>query len=264
MTKFKLVVVDDEPAAREGLQALLGKDAEIEVVAVCKNGLEAIEAIGTRHPDIVLLDIQMPEISGFEVLQSIATPWPQIIFITAYDQYALQAFSYHALDYLLKPFSDERFYESLARAKEMAQHRHTTDLSMKVLEFLRSVSKDEATLVGSPQTNAGLQKLVVKDSGKIILIPWDEIAYIKADDYVVRIQYLGKVTVVRDSLKNLETILPADRFCRTHKSYIVNLSKVLEVENDISGGLILKLTDKTLIPVSKHHKDTFAQKLGIS
>lgn len=263
MIKLKLILVDDEPAAREGLQTLLSSDAEIEVKAICKNGLEAIEAIEVHQPDIVLLDIQMPEIDGFDVLRSIPSPWPQIIFITAHDQFAIKAFSYHALDYLLKPFSDERFYQSLARAKEMARQRQTTDLSIKMLELLQLKNEGEATLIGSAKTSNVLQKLVVKDSGKVILIPWEEIAYIKADDYVVRIQYLGKVTVVRESLKKLETILPPDRFMRTHKSYIVNLTKILEIENDLSGGLLLKLMDKSEIPVSKHYKEALSQKLGI-
>lgn len=263
MIKLKLIIVDDEPAAREGLQTLLSTDAEIEIKAICKNGLEAIEAIDEHQPDIVLLDIQMPEVSGFDVLRSITTPWPQIIFITAHDQYAIQAFSYHALDYLLKPFSDERFYQSLARAKEMARQRKTTDLSIKMLELLRVSNEGEATLLGSAKTTTALQKLVVKDSGKVILIPWEEIAYIKADDYVVRIHYLGKVTVVRESLKRLETILPPDRFIRTHKSYIVNLTKILEIENDLGGGFCLKLIDKSEIPVSKHYKDALTEKLGM-
>lgn len=263
MMKYNLLIVDDEPSAREGLQALLSADTEIELKAVCKNGLEAIEAIGMHQPDIVLLDIQMPEVSGFDVLRSIPSPWPQIIFITAHDQYAIQAFSYHALDYLLKPFSDERFYQSLARAKEMARQRQTTDLSIKMLELLRLNNEGEATLIGNAKTSTILQKLVVKDSGKVILIPWEEITYIKADDYVVRIQYLNKVTVVRESLKKLETILPQDRFIRIHKSYIVNLTKILEMENDLSGGLLLKLVDKSEIPVSKHYKDALTAKLGM-
>jgi two-component system LytT family response regulator len=264
MIRFKLVLVDDEPAAREGLQALLASDPEIDVVASCKNGLEAIQAIDQHRPDIVLLDIQMPEITGFDVLRSITAPWPQIIFITAYDQYAIQAFSYHALDYLLKPFSDERFYQSLTRSKEMARQRHATDLSKKMLEILQSNIEGGATLVGNEKTTTALKKLVVKDSGKVILIPWEEIVYIKADDYVVRIQYLNKETVVRESLKKLETILPADQFVRTHKSYIVNLTKILEIENDLGGGLLLRLVDKSVIPVSKHYKDTLSQKLGLS
>lgn len=263
MLTYTLILVDDEPAAREGLQALLSNDTEIEVKAVCKNGLEAIEAIEAHHPDIVLLDIQMPEISGFDVLRSIPSPWPQIIFITAYDQYAIQAFSYHALDYLLKPFSDERFYQSLTRAKEMARQRQTTDLSVKMLELLRQNNEGEATLVGNSKTSTVLQKLVVKDSGKVILIPWEEIVFIKADDYVVRIQYSGKVMVVRESLKRLETILPPDHFMRTHKSYIVNLTKILEIENDLGGGFLLKLMDKSEIPVSKHYKDALSQKIGL-
>jgi len=263
MMKFKLILVDDEPAAREGLQALLASDAEIDLLAACKDGLEAIQAIDQLQPDIVLLDIQMPEVSGFDVLRSVASPWPQIIFITAYDQYAIQAFSYHALDYLLKPFSDERFYQSLARAKEMARQRQTSDLSIRMLELLKSNMEAGATLVGNAKTTAVLQKLVVKDAGKVSLIPWEEITYVKADDYVVRIQYSNKVTVVRESLKKLETILPPDQFVRTHKSYIVNLTKVQEIENDVGGGLLLRLVDKTEIPVSKHYKEVLSQKIGL-
>jgi two-component system LytT family response regulator len=263
MTTYKVIVVDDEPAAREGLQALLQKDGSIEVVAICRNGVEAIEAIESRHPDIVLLDIQMPEVNGFDVLRSIASPLPQVIFITAYDQYAIEAFSHHALDYLLKPFTDERFYAGLARAKEMVDQRQASDFSARVLGLLQANVTGEAMMLGNAKTTAALQKLVVKDSGKVVLIPWEEIAFIKADDYVVRIQHQGKVTVVRESLKRLETILPTDRFVRTHKSFIVNISKVMEIENDLSGGLILRLSEKSEIPVSKLYRDAISQKLGI-
>lgn len=263
MTRYKVIVADDEPVAREGLQVLLKKDSSIEVVAICRNGVEAIEAIESYHPDIVLLDIQMPEVNGFDVLRSLSPPLPQVIFITAFDQYAIEAFSHHALDYLLKPFTDERFYTGLARAKEMVDQRQASGFTTRVLELLQT-NTAESMMLGGSKTTAALQKLVVKDSGKVVLIPWEEIVFIKADDYVVRIQYLGKVTVVRERLKRLETILPSDRFVRTHKSFIVNLSKVVEVENDLSGGLILRLSDKSEIPVSKLYRDSISQKLGIS
>ncbi|HEY5825338.1 MAG TPA: LytTR family DNA-binding domain-containing protein [Cyclobacteriaceae bacterium] len=264
MNKLKLIIADDEPAAREGLQALVRSDDEIELAGSCKNGVEAIEVIETIKPDIILLDIQMPEVSGFDVVRSITLPWPQIIFITAYDQYAIQAFEHHALDYLLKPFSDERFYKSLTRAKQMVRDQHTAIRSNQMMELLRVRTGEETTLIGNEATAHSLQKLVVKDSGKIILIPWGEIACIKADDYTVRIHYSGKIIVVRETLKKLETILPPSQFIRTHKSYMVNITKIREIENDISGGLILKLGDNFSIPVSKNYKNILNNIFGIS
>jgi two-component system, LytTR family, response regulator len=264
MRHYKLILADDEPPSREGLKFLLSKDNSITVVAACTNGLEAIQAIEMHNPEIVLLDIQMPEVNGFDVLRSLTTPIPQVVFITAFDQYAIKAFENHALDYLLKPFTDERFFKSLERAKEQVRLHHNQEAANKVHEILGQLNRDENDKVISSITTTKLQKLVVKTSGKILMVPWDEITHIAADDYVIRINYANKVAVVRESMKNMEQLLPSAHFIRVHKSYIVNVDKIIEIENNHSGGLALKLTDKSQIPVSKNYRILVAARLGIN
>jgi two-component system, LytTR family, response regulator len=261
MNSFKVILVDDEPTAREGLESLLKKDAQINLVAKCSNGLEAINAIQSYQPQLVLLDIQMPEVSGFDVLQALTPPLPAIIFITAYDQFAIKAFEHHALDYLLKPFTDDRFYESINRAKKMLEQKQQGALSEKLIQMLSAKALDDDKVFNPSKSIQS--KLAVKASGKIILIPYSEIDFIEADDYVVNIHYASKKAVIRESMKNMESTLPSDLFARTHKSFIINLKKVIEIENDIGGGLLLQLADKKTIPVSRNYRDAIATALGI-
>jgi two-component system, LytTR family, response regulator len=263
MNRYRLILADDEKMAREGLQLLLAKDDSIEVMQICANGIDAIQAIEKHRPEIVLLDIQMPEVNGFEVLRSLTPPLPQVIFITAYDQYAIKAFENNALDYLLKPFTDERFFKSLERAKEQIRQKAEGETSKKVLDLLSLLKSDDADKFIAGESIAVLKKLVVKVSGKIIMIPWSDITHIEADDYVVRVNYGGKTAVVREALKNFEQQLPNSQFLRVHKSFIVNLDKIAEIETGTGGGLTLKLSDKVLIPVSKNYRDAVATRLRL-
>jgi two-component system LytT family response regulator len=263
VNKFKIIITDDEPAAREGLTALLMLDQSIEILKVCSNGLEAIQAIDEHKPDILLLDIQMPGVNGFEVINSIREYIPQIIFITAYDQYAIQAFENYALDYLLKPFTDERFFKSVERAKEIVRNKE----SAKQMEVMRTILASAAMdshdkLIDSINSRGASNKLIVKTGGKVLFIPWKDISYVEADDYVIRVYHGDKLAVIRESMKNIEQLLPARNFIRTHKSFIVNVDQVSSAETS-AGGMTIKLINKKDIPVSKTYRDDVQKRLGI-
>ncbi|MEJ1240324.1 response regulator [Chryseolinea sp. T2] len=263
MNKFKVIITDDEPAAREGLTTLLAPDHSIEILQACSNGLEAIQAINEHKPDILLLDIQMPGVNGFDVINNIKEHIPQIIFITAYDQYAIQAFENFALDYLLKPFSDERFFRSLERAKEIVRNKE----SAKRMEALRNLIASTALdnndkLFDSSYSRTESDKLIVKTGGKVLFIPWKEISHVEADDYVIRVYYGDKLAVIRESMKAMEQLLPVRSFIRTHKSFIVNIDQVSTVETG-SRGMTIRLINKKEIPVSKSYRDDVQKHLGI-
>ena len=229
--KLTTIIVDDEPEAREGIALLLANDLDTEVVAVCANGLEAIAAIETHAPDLLFLDIQMPQVNGFEVLSSLDTnqhpagrhpPWtrPAVIFTTAYDEYTLRAFEVHAIDYLLKPFTDERFYRALGHARQLIRAQQAPALQ-SLLQAQPAKTADQSALIrdDSPATN---DKLIVKTDGRVHFVPYADIIWIEAYDYYVKIHVRDRYFLLRDRLKHLEQQLPSGLFIRIHKSSIVN------------------------------------------
>ncbi len=260
--KITTIIVDDEPEAREGVALLLADDPEVEVVAVCTNGLEAISAIETHAPDLLFLDIQMPQVDGFEVLRSLrdnvypdghAQPeqhppgtQPAVIFTTAYDAYTLRAFEVHAIDYLLKPFTDERFYRALNHAKQLIQTQQAPALQ-PLLQAQQSRATDPPTLIR--EANAAPDKLVVKADGRVHFVPYADIIWVEAYDYYVKVHVRNRYFLLRDSLKHLEQQLPSDQFVRIHKSSMVNRRYVeallpqehgSEYEVVLSGGPTLR------------------------
>ncbi|MCI0670721.1 MAG: LytTR family DNA-binding domain-containing protein, partial [Myxococcaceae bacterium] len=220
VVRFRTLVVDDEPLAREGVRMMLASDPEVEVVGEAGNGPEAVAALEALAPDLVLLDVQMPELNGFDVLARLPPErLPAVIFSTAYDKYALKAFDVHALDYLLKPFTDERFHEALRRAKSQLRLRRVSELSARLREVL-DVSV-EATV---PQASAGAlaQRVAIKDVGRVVFLDVDEIDWVEAADYYVEIHAGGKSYLHRETMQSLEARLHPERFMRIHRSAIVN------------------------------------------
>lgn len=242
--KLTTIIVDDEPEAREGIALLLANDPAAEVVAVCANGLEAITAIETHTPDLLLLDIQMPQVDGFEVLRSLRDEvYPAVIFTTAYDAYTLRAFEVHAVDYLLKPFTDERFYRALNHAKQLIKSRQSASLQPLLQSVPRTANQPAAPLPQSPD------KLTIKADGRVHFVPYADIIWIEAYDYYVKVHVRDRYFLLRDSLKHLEQRLPAEQFVRIHKSSIVNRRYVevllpqehgSEYEVVLSGGPTLR------------------------
>lgn len=250
------MIVDDEPPARRNLRALLKRDPEIELVRECGNGREAVAAIRALAPDLVFLDVQMPELDGFEVLDRLAgQPLPVIIFVTAYDQYALKAFEVSALDYLLKPFSDERFGKALEQAKRLLAQQDSIELGRKLLRLMGARDLD-------PNAPRYLTRLMVKTTGRVIFVRTDEIDWIEAYDNYVRLHTGGKAHLLRQTMNELEASLNPEQFARIHRSTIVNLDRVRELHPHFNGESVVILHDGTELKLSRSRKDGFEQLLG--
>lgn len=237
---WQTIVVDDEPLARQTLRLLLQRETDFTIVAECAHGAEAIDAIRRERPDVLFLDVQMPEVDGFDVLRHLGPDTvPAVIFVTAFDRYALRAFEEHALDYLLKPFSDERFADVLARTRVRLRER--TFASLALADFL-------STKASEPR------QLVIRDGGRTVVIPYGDIIWIEAEDYCARIHLRGRTVLVRDSLRSLAGALYRGGFVRVHRSAIANVACIREVAPLVSGDQRLTLDDGTVLKVSRTHR----------
>jgi two-component system LytT family response regulator len=258
---IRTIIVDDEPAARNGMISMLSGDEEIKIVASCKNGIEAIQEIRERKPDLLLLDIQMPGIDGFDVLNNLhETERPYTVFITAYDQFALRAFEIHALDYILKPYTDERFFEMIKRAKNLILQQKQFEQVQRIEVISKKIldeRKDLSTLIldaDMDQDNLTLSKMVVKEGGKIHFIRLADIRYIEAFDYYVKIHLKDSFVVSRIPLKNIEKQLPEAFFIRVHRSHILNLLHLRRMVKNDSGEYQAILSDGKMFKVSSSYK----------
>jgi two-component system LytT family response regulator len=232
--------VDDEPLARQTLRLLLAREKDFAMVAECSHGAEAIDAIRREPPDVLFLDVQMPEVDGFEVLRVLGPgAVPAVIFVTAFDRYALQAFEQHALDYLLKPFSDERFAIVLERTRMRLRERTYASMAGRLSDLLSATAR---------------RQLVVRDGGRTVVIPHADIVWIEAEDYCARIHLRGRTILVRDSLRSLAGSLDGRGFVRVHRSAIVNVACIREIEPLASGDQRLTLSDGTALKVSRTHR----------
>ncbi len=239
MNKIKTLIIDDEQLGRDLIKAYLKKHEAIEVLAECSNGFDGIKQINELKPDLIFLDIQMPKLTGFEMLELIETP-PVIIFTTAYDQYALKAFEVNATDYLLKPFSEERFNEALEKATKI--------LSSKIL----SDAKFKDILKIADSRTESLERVVVKNQQKITLIPVEEIKYIEAqDDYTMLYTQKGNF-LKQKTMKYFEENLNPKDFIRIHRSYIIKLSLLKQIDLLEKESYQVILHDGKKLPVSKN------------
>jgi two-component system, LytTR family, response regulator len=231
---LKAIIVDDEELARGFLREMIAMRSDIQVVAECANGFEAVKAIGEMHPDLLFLDVQMPKLDGFEVLELI-DPGPIVIFVTAYDQYAMRAFDAHAVDYLLKPFSRQRFEVALERARlRLGEQRPPVDL---------------AASARAPGERP--QRIVVKDGPRVHVIPIDKLDYAEAQDDYVALHSGGKTYLKQQPIASLEAQLDPARFVRIHRSVIVNLERVARIEPYGKDSRIAILADGARLPVSR-------------
>lgn len=252
--KIKVVIVDDEPPARRNLRALLKHEPDIEIVKECGNGKDAVSSIRALAPDLIFLDVQMPELNGFEVLEHLAGhPLPVIIFVTAYDQYALQAFAVSALDYLLKPFDDVRFHKALMQARRQIEQQDASELGKKLLTLLGEVKTDVPRY---------LTRLMVKTTGRVIFVRADEIDWIEAYDNYVRLHTGGKAHLLRQTMNELEANLNPEQFVRIHRSTIVNLDRIKELHPQFNGEHLVILHGGTELKLSRNRKDWLEQWLG--
>ncbi|MGD1044237.1 MAG: LytTR family DNA-binding domain-containing protein [Bacteroidota bacterium] len=233
---IRTIIVDDEEPARLVLREFLSAHEEVKIIAECANGFDAVKAITESKPDLVILDIQMPKLNGFEVLELVDQP-PSIIFATAYNQYAVKAFEVHAVDYLLKPFSKERLTEALEHAKKHLK-KH---VSIPIQEIASS-----AGMKPSP-----LERILVKDGSKVHVIPVDRIDYIEAQDDYVAIKSDGKTHLKQERMAELEKELDTAKFVRVHRSYILNLERIARIELYAKDSRVAILKDGTKLLISR-------------
>jgi len=238
ISTIRTVIVDDEPLARSNLRVLLERDSTIEIVAECGSGPDAPALIRNTRPDLLFLDVQMPECDGFDVLELLGTELPlAIVFVTAYDQYALRAFEAGALDYLLKPFDNARFELALSRAK------HRIELG-----------KDH------PRK---LDRLAIKSAGQIAFVNLSEIDWIEAADYYAALHIGARTHLLRRSLSDLEQDLDATLFCRIHRSAIVNLDRVRGLRSNEDGDYTVLLHNNATLRLSRKYRKQLQSRLGV-
>jgi two-component system LytT family response regulator len=236
MDALRIVVVDDERLARAVVREYAAAEPSIEVVAECGNGFEAVKAVSELKPDLVLLDVQMPKLDGFEVLELLGRDQP-VVFITAYDQYALRAFEVHAIDYLLKPFSADRFHEAMARARERLRTRVPIEIDAIVQE-------------ARPRSGYA-ERVLIRDGANVHVLPVDTIDYVEAQDDYVAFKSAGKQYLKDQTLAAVESALDPGRFVRVHRSFVLNVDRIAKVELYAKDSRMAILRDGTRLPVSR-------------
>lgn len=233
---LRVIVVDDEELARSLLRELLAAHEDIEIVAECGNGFEAVKAVTEKKPDLLLLDVQMPKLDGFDVLELIGGDVP-VIFATAFDQYAIKAFQVHAVDYLLKPFGAERLAEALTRARSRIAAREA--LPAKALV-------SEARTARSP-----LERILIRDKADVHVIPVAKIDYFEAQDDYVSLKVGDRNLLKEQTLSELEQLLDPNRFVRIHRRYLLNVSRLARIEQSVTDSRVAVLQDGTELPISR-------------
>jgi len=262
---IKVIIVDDEPLAREGVSLRLKKHQDIEVIAECENGSDAIRTILSLQPDLVFLDIKMPKVNGFDVVNAVgAEHMPPVIFLTAYDEYAIEAFKSHAVDYLLKPIENERFEESLDHARQQILKNKIAERSEQLTQLLsQTQGLATATSVASP-TSQQNERLVIRSNGHVYLLQADDIYWIEAEGDYVSVHTPNKSHLVRETMKKMEQRLNEQGFQRVHRSSIVNLNYVRELISLDNGDYQIILRDNTSVKLSRNYRDILYQRLNAS
>ena len=253
MKKIKVLVVDDEPLARERLTSLLSQEPDVELVGPARDGEEAITAIHDDSPDLVFLDVQMPQMNGFDVIEAVGTDkMPLVIFVTAYDQHALKAFQVRALDYLLKPFDRERFGDALQRARKQLDREETGDLGRRLLALVKDLRRDQ------PRSD----RLVVKSGGRLFFLRTDEIDWVEAAGNYVRLHVGPASHLLRETMNAIEGRLDPEKFFRIHRSRIVNMERIQELQPWLNGEYAVLLRTGTRLTLSRGYREQLQDRLG--
>ncbi len=235
------VIVEDEPLGRDVIRELLRTDSDVNVVAECSNGRDAIAVIESQRPELVFLDVRMPEIDGFDVLSGLNTDrLPVVVFVTAYDEYAVRAFEVNAVDYLLKPFDRERFYRAVARAKAQVRRNEEESIGERILSLLE---------------RRHLERFVVKSRGRILFIKSREVDWIEAEGNYARLHVQKESHLIRNTIGSLETQLDPERFVRIHRSQIVNMDRICELRPWWHGEYRVILKDGTELTLSRSYRE---------
>ena len=248
MNKLRCLVVDDEELAREGLRVMLSIDTRFELIGTYAEGLSAIEAIESSRPDLVFLDVQMPGINGLEVIATLSKPRPYIIFTTAYEQFAIKAFEVSAVDYLLKPFTDDRFRKALDRAYDTY-----------IRDRQHQVQPKSAVELQNNQVSA-MRSIVVKSDGRVYQLGQDSILFVEAYDYYIKVHTYDRFHLVRESMKGIMDSLDPAIFVRAHNSFILNINEVKQVEKEGEGYAVL-MTNGAEVKVSRKYRKVFKERL---
>jgi two-component system LytT family response regulator len=252
-TGIRTMIVDDEPLGRTVIREMLRGDGEIEIIGEYASGHEAIDAILRERPDLVFLDVQMPEVDGFDVLAAVESQqMPMVIFVTAYDQHAVRAFEVHAVDYLLKPFDRERFEKALQRAKAHLQQERRSEVNDRILALLEE----------QKAKTKYLERLVIKTSGRVFFLKTDEIDWIEAEGNYVCLHVRKESYLLRETISSLEAQLDPQKFPRIHRSQIVNLDRIRELRPWSHGEYHVILHDGTELTLSRSYRERLHALLG--
>jgi two-component system LytT family response regulator len=233
---LRVIIVDDEALARALLRELLAAHEDVQIVAECGNGFEAVKAVTEKKPDLLLLDVQMPKLDGFDVLELIGADVP-VIFTTAFDQYAIKAFQVHAVDYLLKPFGADRLAEALTRARSRIAVRETLPAKALVSE--------------ARTARAPLERILIRDKADVHVIPVAKIDYVEAQDDYVSLKVGEKNLLKEQTLSELEQLLDPNRFVRIHRRYLLNVARLVRIEQSVTDSRVAILHDGTELPISR-------------
>jgi two-component system LytT family response regulator len=245
---MKAVIVDDEELARRVLREYISKESTMEIVAECANGFEAVKAVAEHKPDVIFLDVQMPKLDGFEVLELIDRE-VAVVFVTAFDSYAMRAFDAAAVDYLLKPFSLERFRSALRRIEQRTGEMRPASLSTELSNFARPAGEY-------------LERIVVKDGAKVHVIPAGRLDYVEAQDDYVALRSEGRTWLKQQTIASLEAALHPRRFVRIHRGYLVNIERITRIEPNTKDTWTAILADGSRIPVSRGGYARFNSLIG--
>ena len=253
------MIVDDEPLARDRLRKLLAKEANVEVVLECADGREAVKAIKKHSPDLVFLDIQMPELDGFGVINALqGSRLPAVIFVTAYDKFALRAFEVHALDYLLKPFDRERLRKAMDRARAHIEKPDAGNLSAQLSSLVQDLRKAPP----SEPLASYADRIAVKSEGRVLLIKTDDIDWVEAADNYVSLHVGNEAHLHRETMSSLETKLPPEKYFRISRSTIVNVERIKELQPLFHGDYVIILHNGTKLTLSRNYREKLNQLLG--
>ena len=256
--KISTLIIDDESLARQRLVNLIKDVPELNLIGQSSTGKDAISKINDLEPDVIFLDIQMKDLTGFDVLQKISvSKKPLVIFVTAYNEYALKAFDFFAFDYLLKPYKDDRFFKSIENIINYINNKNYSPFEDKISDLLKYVQNSNSI------STTYSEKLPVKLGNKVSFIKVDDIKYITASGYYAEIYTEDKKHLLRESLSNLIASLDPNKFIRVHRSTIINLNEIGELVNSNYGEVDVKMNDKKLFRVSKSYKKIFLTKMGL-
>jgi two-component system LytT family response regulator len=252
-TKIRALIVDDEPLARRRIKSLLAHDQSVDVIGECSDGHKAVTSISELTPDLVFLDVQMPAMDGFEVIKTIgAEQMPTVIFVTAYDQYALKAFEVNALDYLLKPFDRTRFHKTLEKAKTMIKGLQSGNVNNQLLSLLGDLRREQKTP----------DRFIIKSGGRVVFLRAEEIDWMCAVGNYVRLQVGRDSHLMRETMTGMEAKLDPVSFMRIHRSTIVNLDRVKEVQPWAKGEYVVIMRDGTRLIMSRRYRERLNERLN--